>query len=454
MRRRLAALASLAASVTTAGTPGTEREIYRRVTILEDRVGRADLRSAFGARIDVPIECPDGGWGCSREEVYDEVWTLELSIDRRELSGDEVMRTVEPAGTIHLALAFSESDLAAFGEELHDRLRRLSANSFVQPFAGLGSTAPPFDISTVAARAEKPAWLCLRDAGKTRITRFARETRTEPGGGESVTLRSDTYDDARTSLCDDLAAATAGAEPERIETLAVPRRMLEVSVLHRDAVRIDAEDPAALAPRPAGVQLLQAPAQAGQSEAKYADDTGTVLAQHVFGGRRLLAVAAPAVMPIGALDNAWLQRFTVEELEHVLGVEPTERRVGRRELQVAYLATLPADRIEDDAGSTSVAHVPFEIPRAREVRPERPAEIDREGFLKALLARLDRHDGSPDEVLDECVARPEAGLGAGTWIAVLCTADGSARYTLPPTPAGNRVLNADLFCAALEARLP
>ena len=117
----------------------------------------------------------------------------------------------------------------------------------------------------------------------------------------------------------------------------------------------------------------------------------------------------------------------------------------------AYLATVPADVIDPD--EEVELSVPFEPPAARDVPADRPAAIDRLGYLDAFVEHLDRHDGPPEELIEELVSRPPAGLVSDAWLSVLCHEDGSATYYIPPTKAHHDVLNADLFCSAVESHL-
>jgi hypothetical protein len=149
--------------------------------------------------------------------------------------------------------------------------------------------------------------------------------------------------------------------------------------------------------------------------------------------------------------NAWLHRWTIETIERQLGPEPDSRVVGRKFLQVAYVATVPATVA--DPFEEMVVSTPFEFPEARDTTPHVPPRVDRAAFLDEMVGRLDRHHGPPSELLEELVTRPEAGLESDAWISVLCREDGSATYYLPPTQAHHRVLNPDLFCAAVESGL-
>ena len=76
------------------------------------------------------------------------------------------------------------------------------------------------------------------------------------------------------------------------------------------------------------------------------------------------------------------------------------------------------------------------------------------GFLERLSKGLDRSNGPPLETIEALVRHPPVGLRSEGWIVVLCHEDGSATYHLPPTTAFHRVTNADVFCGALEVRLP
>jgi hypothetical protein len=431
--------------------PSEAAEIYRRATVFEDRIGKTYLRSAYGVRLTVLTDCESNPDGCLEEQVYDEVVRLDFASEHRELAGDEVIRTEEPAGSILMALAFSQDDLETFRTELQDRLRRLSAQAFVQAFAGWRPMAPPFDRK-LGALSERPTWVCFESDEWARVVRFHRKIDRYPDGGESLATGSETYETAPTPICSEMAEATEGTYPEVIDTLAVPGKLLEVAVFHEDAVNLDTESPDALAPRPDDVLFVRRKVPENwKGKASGGDETRSV-ASHVSGGWRFDAQAVPATISSGAVDrNAWLHRWTIETIERQLGPEPIDRVVGKTVLQVAYLATVPAAIADPD--EEVGLHTPIVMPSAHEVPPSSPAHIDRAAFLDKLVGRLDRHHGPPSELLEELVTRPEAGLESDAWISVLCREDGSATYYLPPTQAHHRVLNPDLFCAAVESEL-
>jgi len=439
--------------VIAATLPGLSEaaEVYRRATVLEDRIGKIYLRSAYGVRLTVLTDCESNPDGCQGNQVYDEVVRLDFASEHRELAGDEVIRTEEPAGSILMALAFSQDDLETFRTELQNRLRRLSAQAFVQAFAGWRPMAPPFDRE-LAALSERPTWVCFESDEWTKVARFHRKIDRDPDSGESLATGSETYETAPTPICSEMADATEGTYPEVIDTLVVPGKLREVAVLHEDAVNIDTESPDALAPRPDGVLFVRRKVPENWKGKASGNDETRSVASHVSGGWRFDAQAVPATIPSEALDrNAWLHRWTIETIERQLGPEPHSRVVGRKFLQVAYVATVPATVA--DPSEEMVVDVPFEFPEARDTTPHVPPRVDRAAFLDEMVGRLDRHHGPPSELLEELVTRPEAGLVSDAWISVLCREDGSATYYLPPTQAHHRVLNPDLFCAAVESGL-
>lgn len=433
---------------------GEATEVYRRATVLEDRVGRTEVRSAYGVRLTVFGEC--GNRDCPEERVYDEVIRIDFALGSREAVGNEIVRSEEPAGTVLLAISFSAEDLETFRDELGSRLRRLSAQAFVEPFAGWRGGKPPFD-SSLAARSELPSWVCFESgAGGSVTARFHRDIREGPDGRTSVSTGSQTSREPPTPVCDEMAAATEGLYPQVVETLPVPRRLLEVALRFEGVERIDGDDPASLSVRPEGVRVVkrEIPEGVHGHAASGGGRDSLSFATHGSDGWKFDAYAEPAALPIGMLENAWLQRWTLETLERRLGPGPTERSVARRELVVAYLATLPAIPAEE---ITVAANVAFSSapPPVQEIAvvAETPARIDRTAFLDAIANRLDLHHGPPDERIEDLVSRPEAGLESDGWIVVLCNEDGSAVYHLPPTTARQRVINADLFCGAVESLL-
>jgi hypothetical protein len=436
------------AAVSTIPSASGAAEVYRRATILEDLIGKVHVRSAYGVRLTVLSSCESDPGGCNEEQVYDEIVRLDFISERRRLVGDEIIRTEEHVGTIHAALAFSQDNLATFRMDLRNQLQRLSSQAFVQAFAGWRPGITPFD-STIAMRSERPTWVCFDSRKLSAVTRFDRKM--QEGGGRSTGMG--TYHEPPTPVCDEMATATEDLHADVVETLAVPRLLREITVYHEDVVQIDSRSSEFLAQRPDGIKFIrQRVAEGSTGESGGSDGTGS-FAMHVAGGLRYYAYAVPAPMPIEALGrNAWLHRWVIETVERRLGPEPTNQLTGQIVLQAAYLATVPAAVIESDQKEI-VLRVPFEVPSAREVLPNGPAEIDRRAFLDTLVNRLDRYQGQPHELLEQLLARPEAGLESGAWISVLCHENGSATYYLPPTKAHHRVLNNDLFCGAVESEL-
>ena len=441
------------AATSTLSSATKATDVYRRATVLEDRIGKVYLYSAYGVRLTVLTDCESDPGGCQQEQVYDEVVRLDFGLEHRKTVGKELIRTEEHAGTILVALSFSPDDLETFRTDLRDQLRRLSAPAFVQAFAGWRPATSPFD-RVLALRSARPTWVCFESDDLSVVARFHREIHEGPEGQESISTGSRTYEEPPTPICDEMADATEGVHPEIIYTLAAPKLLREVTVHHEEAVHIDTEDTESLARRPDGVLFIRQKVPEGSTGESSGSDEAGSYAAHVAAGWRFDAYAIPAPMPIDALGrNAWLHRWTIETIERRFGPEPTDRVVGHTVLHVAYLPTVPGGIVETEEEQV-VLRVPFQMPSTREMPPDRPAEIDRTAYQDTLVSRLDRHHGPPQELLEELVARPEAGLVTNAWISVSCRQDGSATYYLPPTKAHHRVLNADLFCAALESRLP
>ena len=426
--------------------------LYRRATVLEGRVGKVSVRSAYGVRLDVLANCAGNPTGRG-EQVYDAVFRMDFASERHEALDAEVARTEEPRGSILLGVKFSQSDLATFKDELDGWTRKLSAEAFVEPFAGLALMTTPFDGPTLGARAERPTWVCFESGESSAAGCFDRRVEVGPDGPAVVGTAVHTYTKPPTPVCEQMRAATEGSLPQVVETMLVPGRVSEVVVDYAEVVRIDSVDPEALAARPEGMLLFKRRFPEGITAS--ASGTGGGLA-HVTcteGGWKWDAYTAPATLPLDALDtNAWLFRWTVETVERQLGPHPKERIVSRTSASVAYLPTLPAALVEapSDGAISNDEEPPAEFTQPR---AEGPATVDRQGFLDSIAARLERYRGEPRVLLDELVRRPERGLESEGWIVVICPDDGPASYHLPPTTASGRLTNADLFCAALEARL-
>lgn len=451
---RFAWIAAAALSLQGAASAGAAEEVYRRVTVLEDRVGRVSVRAAYQVPLTVPVECPSNPRGCNEEHAYDQVLRLDFVLQRREADGAEVFRSEDPAGTILVALALPPADLEAFRVELGGRLQRLSAQAFVEPFAGWRPMTPPFDQGLPALPGH-PTWVCFRSGTATTVAEFNRRVHERAAGDEYVSTGSSTYREPPTPLCDEMTAATEDVFPDIVETLPVPRRLREVAVFHVESVRIDTKNPETLIARPAGVQFFKQKADEAVMTAEGTGEEGGVFyAVQLDGGWLRGGYAAPAAMPIDALSgNAWLHGWAIETIERQLGPRPTQRVLERSGLNLAYLATVPAAILDEEWDGSVSSKVPAALPSAREVVPDSAARIDSSAFLDALAARLDRYHGPPEDLLEEVLTRPEAGLVSEGWIAVLCHGDGTATYHLPPTKAHNSVVNADLFCAGVESRL-
>lgn len=439
-------------------SPAGAAELYRRAIVLEDAVGRVEIRDAYGVRLTVLDECDADPRGCPETRVYDSVLRLDFAFERRERTEEDFRRSGTPQGTILLALSAAADDLERIRDELESAVRRLSAEAFVEPLAGFRPTKAPFDAPTISSRSVRPSWACFRLGDRVAAIRFQREVRKGPGGPEIVSMSAHTYGEPPTPVCDEMASATDSAFPRAVETLPSPRRLVEVTVDHRDLARLDADPSAAPAKRPEGVRVFKRPSPKGEpGEASSAPvEGGLPYAQRDLGdGWRFDAYAEPAAMPVEALDRAaWLHGFTIRTVERRLGPHPADRLVEEKRLGVAYLATVPPEIAEGgpDTGSSVGAGDP-RIPTAGEAAAASPASVDRAAHLEALVSGLDRHGGPPDQVLEELVRIPSAGLRSEGWISVVCRQDGTATYFLPPTRAHNRVTNAARFCAALEARL-
>jgi len=198
------------------------------------------------------------------------------------------------------------------------------------------------------------------------------------------------------------------------------------------------------------VRAIQRDARPGLMMEAVGSDDDDVFAIHEADGRRYEALAAPAEMPIEGLDRTgWIHRWTLETVERHLGREPGERVLDRTVVDVAYLATLPPE-IGVGPGP---AGVPFEIGETRPAPSAKPVAWDRDALVSAVVDAFSRSAVDPAGRLVAAVARPAAGLESDGWLAVVCRDGGSADYHVLPTAAANRVLNGELFCAALEARL-
>ena len=412
----------LAAAASDAGAD----ELLRRARSLEERVGRVELRRVFGPRLQVIVGCDSDPRGCVEERIYAEVATLDFLSSVRAVENDGFIDEEQPIGTIRVALDFSDAERQLLWSEIRGRLYRLSAEAFAEPLAGWGPSVSPFDKQTLGS-AEIPTWACFESSDGTTVVRY------EGGSAQR-------YSEPPTTACEQMRAAAEGFVPDVVQTLASPRRLLELVVEHDDVVRIDDHDPGALAERPDEVRLIKQKAASGASVESASEliDGGMGRATHMRNGWRFDALAAPAEMPIEALDrNAWLHAWTVTRIERELGPDPVERVVGSERLLAAFLATVPATP-GDNAS----------VPESDGV-----ATIDRSAFLRLLAAELDRYSGCPLDRIEELASRPPVGLRSEGWLIVVCREGDEATYFVPPTQAFHRVTNAAFFCGALESRL-
>lgn len=425
--------------------PSEAAELYRRAVVLEDRVGRINVRRAYGIHLTVLTDCESDRRGCPAERVYDEVVQIEFIAERREVVHDEIARAESPMGTIGMALAFSDGDLELFRTEMDGRLRRLSAEAFVEPFAGWKPMQAPFDLETLSYRSELSTWACFNYKELSAVARLDAKS------------SGHTYSKPPTPLCDEMARAVAGAAPQVIETLPAPKRLLESIVYHDDVSRFDGSDQTARTKRPEGVRLQKREFMKGISaEAASTLEGGVDYSSLGTGdGWHFDGFAPATAFPIEAVDQqAWLHHWAIESIDRRFGTRPQDSLVNRTILLTVYLATIPPARIvvQDELKNVNSSE-PLPFREVQESPVAGPVKIDREKFLEKIAKRLDHYHGSPQELLEQLVARPEAGLESEGWISVLCRDDGSATYYVLPTKAHNRVINAELFCGALESRL-
>ena len=456
-RRSVGTIVWLAATivVVTSISPARPAELLRRAETLKERVGRVELRRTYGARLEVVVDCEADKRGCVEERAYDEVMRIDFVLGTQELDGDSVVTSEDPVGTIYLATHFRDEDRESFREELEQALRSLSADAFDKPFAGLEPMQAPFDKPSLSTRSVLPSWACFESGGKTATTvRFHRTM----NGSRLLGIGAKRYAQPPTAVCDEIRAATESAYPDVVRTLASPRLLVELVVEHDDVLAFDTSDSGGLLERPRGVQLIKQEMPTGGSleSSSRAVSDGLSRAAHGEDGWRFDAWAEPTAIPISALDeNAWLHAWTISTVERELGTHPEEQVVGRTVLFAAYLATVPAARLTQTApdGSYPVSesgHLAIEVEQPVN---ESHARVDRAAFFERIVGDLGSHGGAPEQRLTSWLSRPAAGLESEGWLAVVCHGDGSATYFVPPTKAANRVTNADLFCAALEARL-
>jgi hypothetical protein len=83
-----------------------------------------------------------------------------------------------------------------------------------------------------------------------------------------------------------------------------------------------------------------------------------------------------------------------------------------------------------------------------------PVQLDPPALFASVDEALDlRGEMLPADLAELIVAETD-GLGSPGWILVLCPPDAEATWGLAPTPGRARLLDADAFCGAVEARFP
>lgn len=454
MPRTAAAFASLWASMLLLRTaPSAAEEIYRRALVLEDVVGRVELREAYGVRL---FACTAGPEECTEtHRVYDDVARLDFLVEHRSKGDGAIARSRTDRGTLFWAVAARLSDIGSLRELVEADLARLAPEAFAEPLAGWKATKPPpLDPRRLRLEIEAPIWICARS--KDRFDGFSIAA--GPPAEGAVTFRLAGYPEPLN--CEQMAAATETVEPRIFETMPSPARLLEVVVEHRESVGLDG-DPSTFLPAPPEIRVYGERAPAGSEGEVAIEEDDLVYSEVVHGDRRLAAFARPASIPLDALDrNGWLHRFAVITLDRRLGTRPREERASRFDLHVAYLPKEPPCRLEpppetSDRGISRLYEALHKAPPPCGGRwPPSPPSVNGERWLAEIASVLERDARSPSELLEELVLAPAAGLESGDWLAVACRGDGTASYGLPPTRARARVVNGALFCGALAARVP
>ncbi len=435
-------------------SPARSDVLYRSAQVLEERVGRIELRRAYGTQLQVLLPCKEDPGGCVEESTYDEVLRIDFFSVGQEVKRDSPVATEEPAGTIYLATHFDDEDRAGFGEELERTLRGLPADAFDKPFAGLGPMRAPFDRAALSTRAILPSWACFfADGTRPMTVRFTRHV----DGDGLVSAGATRFAQSPTTVCDGIKAATEGAHAEVFRTLSSPSLLREWVVEHADVITLDTRDARWLPERPPGVQLVkqERPSSSSFEGSSQAGDGSLSRATYGAHGWRFDAWAEPISIPVSSLDeNAWLHALTVSTVEREFGAHSNEKLVGRTVVLAAYLATVPAAQLTGTSPDGSIPVLPSGH-LAIEVEPSvgaTPPRIERTAFIEQLIDELDSQGGAVTERVLTWLGRPETGLESEGWLVVICQG-GDARYFVPPTKASNQVTNADVFCADLESLL-
>ena len=449
-------------SMTAAMLPvdASEREIYRRASILDMRSGVMEVREVIAPLADVPVI---GRGGASTETTAQRfarayrVAFLEELRSADEAGERRALRT--PLGEIHLALAFEREDEELYDDELRDALSSLSAEAFAEPLAGLDQRTPPFDASTVAARTQEPSWACFETAETTRATRYTRTVTPHRDGGEpTVATGSAGYSDEEITapLCDGLRNLTEPSRPVVIRTAPTPLSLLETTVRVAEAGGIPGRltrDELASLPDEAVMLRRRNP---GTKRAIHRGERGSLTSgSFTLEGETLITALKPANLRPQLLDGpAWLARFGVEVSERAHGPAPSDTPLETWDIHVALLPVGPPTEVEadfelefDEEGRAVGVKRP-----ASELSPDEEANVqfDSDAFVEKVAERLADERSLTTGALESALTQQPGGLASRGWLMIVCRDDGTATYGVPPAPSRNVVTNPGELCDVLR----
>src|SRR6185295_10857438 len=155
----LAILSGLAAA------PARE-PIFTRAELLRATTGEVELRRAYTRRLELPLpECAEGRFACDADAIYGQAY--ELRFVEEHLAGEADGRHETERidrGRLLIATDLPKQDEDALEDALRGEIRKLGAEAFSLPQAGLGYMTEPLKASSLA-RSARPVWVCRATGG-------------------------------------------------------------------------------------------------------------------------------------------------------------------------------------------------------------------------------------------------------------------------------------------------
>ncbi len=429
-----------------------QTEIYRRVDLLETRTGVAKVRVVYNPRLNVPVGCDDGSQGCVEGFRFTRLYALELGLEARRAVDGGARIVWEDKGEVFLALQFESEDEAWFDAGLREYLSSLSADAFAQEYARIEGVGSP--LHGIPRRSPETSWSCFRSGRNGKVTRYdGFVTRDEHGeiremqGGTSTFPLSDSNPHLASleQFCDEMSDASESAFPDEVRTMPVPRTVIETVVeqVRRNTLAAEGYEEE-LVPLPGQGQFTRK-GEPGMISggASSSDEQFTILSRGQDGIMWTARTEPAEVRPDIVADNAWLSRWKIRTEERKLGPYPARRLLSESMLTMTLVPTLPSVELDEDG--QPVSH--RAQGRLYEIR------MDESAFMDEIATRLDKESSLDLVTLERLLTTGPAGFESEGWIQIICRPGGTALYGIVPTGVKTPLLNADLFCAAVDSQL-